>query len=308
MVQSGMFRNRTSALARKACSAGLRAMQALAALLLVLLASTWIASFGGHASVGLNIPWGAMKNLQVRVEDGSLLILRDHSLGCYLSWETYSWCGLELGLQPVRWKVNVPIKWAALVLTPLSVAPVLIRFRCRRKTPSNRGFTNRMADARSRLRRTARFVTALVLRSLAVGSIAASLVLVCCLLRLMEGSATLRTVAGREYFANLAYNSLTFGWPSWGYLTVPKYQLPGIEFENYGRRQSLRIHAAIVLPMAALGMVPQYMHEFRRRRAERRRSTGLCLGCGYDLTGNVTGACPECGRHSSVSGFVNPPN
>ncbi len=29
-----------------------------------------------------------------------------------------------------------------------------------------------------------------------------------------------------------------------------------------------------------------------RRRGRRRR--GLCLGCGYDLTGNVSGLCPEC--------------
>lgn len=30
-----------------------------------------------------------------------------------------------------------------------------------------------------------------------------------------------------------------------------------------------------------------------RRRLERR---GLCRSCGYDLTGNVSGVCPECGR------------
>jgi hypothetical protein len=27
-----------------------------------------------------------------------------------------------------------------------------------------------------------------------------------------------------------------------------------------------------------------------------RRAKGLCVGCGYDLTGNVSGVCPECGR------------
>lgn len=27
-----------------------------------------------------------------------------------------------------------------------------------------------------------------------------------------------------------------------------------------------------------------------------RRRRGLCLGCGYDLTGNMGGRCPECGR------------
>ena len=27
-----------------------------------------------------------------------------------------------------------------------------------------------------------------------------------------------------------------------------------------------------------------------------RRRLGLCLGCGYDLCGNRSGICPECGR------------
>jgi hypothetical protein len=31
---------------------------------------------------------------------------------------------------------------------------------------------------------------------------------------------------------------------------------------------------------------------FRRRR---RRKLGLCVRCGYNLTGNVSGVCPECG-------------
>jgi hypothetical protein len=30
-------------------------------------------------------------------------------------------------------------------------------------------------------------------------------------------------------------------------------------------------------------------------RRWRRRRKGLCLACGYDLTGNVTGVCSECG-------------
>jgi hypothetical protein len=32
----------------------------------------------------------------------------------------------------------------------------------------------------------------------------------------------------------------------------------------------------------------------RRRRRKRERS-GRCAACGYDLTGNVSGICPECG-------------
>ena len=33
----------------------------------------------------------------------------------------------------------------------------------------------------------------------------------------------------------------------------------------------------------------------RRYRTRSRRRSGRCPACGYDLTGNVSGACPECG-------------
>lgn len=33
---------------------------------------------------------------------------------------------------------------------------------------------------------------------------------------------------------------------------------------------------------------------FRRARVRNRRLKGECTECGYDLTGNVSGACPEC--------------
>jgi hypothetical protein len=34
---------------------------------------------------------------------------------------------------------------------------------------------------------------------------------------------------------------------------------------------------------------------FRFWRGKARRRKGACLRCGYDLTGNVSGVCPECG-------------
>jgi hypothetical protein len=54
-----------------------------------------------------------------------------------------------------------------------------------------------------------------------------------------------------------------------------------------------------VLPLALLilvaGCYVGYMgnrpHKLRRERL----SKGLCVRCGYDLTGNVNGVCPECG-------------
>jgi len=42
-------------------------------------------------------------------------------------------------------------------------------------------------------------------------------------------------------------------------------------------------------PLAAILRSPKHRREARRRR-------GLCTQCGYDLTGNMSGVCPECGQ------------
>ena len=43
----------------------------------------------------------------------------------------------------------------------------------------------------------------------------------------------------------------------------------------------------------AYPLVAWFRGPLRRRR---RRSLGLCLACAYDLTGNTSGVCPECGN------------
>jgi len=48
-----------------------------------------------------------------------------------------------------------------------------------------------------------------------------------------------------------------------------------------------------VLPVLAFARGP--LPRLIRLRADRRRARGLCINCGYDLTGNVSGVCPECG-------------
>ena len=44
-------------------------------------------------------------------------------------------------------------------------------------------------------------------------------------------------------------------------------------------------------PVAAFVRGP--LRQWHRRR---RREKGLCVECGYDLTANVSGVCPECGQ------------
>jgi hypothetical protein len=51
---------------------------------------------------------------------------------------------------------------------------------------------------------------------------------------------------------------------------------------------------AALLTMAA-GMLVWYRVDRPREVRAERRAKGHCLHCGYDLTGNVSGACPECG-------------
>jgi hypothetical protein len=41
------------------------------------------------------------------------------------------------------------------------------------------------------------------------------------------------------------------------------------------------------------------------RRALRVRA-GRCLRCGYDLTGNTSGICPECGAQAAPAGHSEP--
>ena len=39
----------------------------------------------------------------------------------------------------------------------------------------------------------------------------------------------------------------------------------------------------------------RYRAQHDRERRARRQAEGLCVACGYDLAGNVSGVCPECG-------------
>jgi hypothetical protein len=58
-----------------------------------------------------------------------------------------------------------------------------------------------------------------------------------------------------------------------------------------------------LLLLAGTGLIlpaVQAVAGWRRRAASRRR--GHCRHCGYDLTGNVSGVCPECGIPSGASG------
>lgn len=50
-----------------------------------------------------------------------------------------------------------------------------------------------------------------------------------------------------------------------------------------------------VTTISVYGLLAWRHGKHRPAIAEARRRQGLCTGCGYDLTGNESGTCPECG-------------
>jgi len=59
----------------------------------------------------------------------------------------------------------------------------------------------------------------------------------------------------------------------------------------------------IVLPIGFFTALLAFLILFARIRTRGRFTKGRCLSCGYDLKGNVSGTCPECGtaaQHESA--------
>jgi hypothetical protein len=56
------------------------------------------------------------------------------------------------------------------------------------------------------------------------------------------------------------------------------------------------------LPVLITAIMPSWWVALQRRRRLRawRSRAGLCVSCGYDLTGNTSGVCPECGNNIDV--------
>jgi len=50
------------------------------------------------------------------------------------------------------------------------------------------------------------------------------------------------------------------------------------------------------MALLAIGFPLALRRDLRDLRARLRAARGRCTKCGYDLTGNVSGRCPECGE------------
>ena len=80
-------------------------------------------------------------------------------------------------------------------------------------------------------------------------------------------------------------------WPGWNY----HYRVMQIE-NLYLQAHTLSISFIIPLVISVLSAVYPTIAFIRGPlRRFRRRRKGLCVKCGYNLTGNTTGICSECG-------------
>lgn len=87
-----------------------------------------------------------------------------------------------------------------------------------------------------------------------------------------------------------------------GVFSTPEWrggEVMGFEYSQAraGRQKApylrlVRVPLSVVTLLLAAWPLCAFANRFRRRPDD----AGHCSGCGYDLTGNVSGVCPECGR------------
>ena len=65
---------------------------------------------------------------------------------------------------------------------------------------------------------------------------------------------------------------------------------PSIQHQSTGRMGIISV--PLWMPFAAIAVPTCFF--WQRDRRYRRRERGVCIACGYDLTGNTSGVCPGC--------------
>jgi hypothetical protein len=63
---------------------------------------------------------------------------------------------------------------------------------------------------------------------------------------------------------------------------------------------SISVVAVLLISVAVAVYKPARL-DWEKSKAIARAEEGLCWRCGYDLTGNVSGVCPECGTRTCDS-------
>ncbi len=96
--------------------------------------------------------------------------------------------------------------------------------------------------------------------------------------------------------ANITYErwrSVKAGWSG----SIPDWNWLGASCRSRTFQRST--YTDVIIPtwmlFVVLGSYPLYAWLRHTRIRQVRQRTGLCAKCGYDLTGNATGKCSECG-------------
>jgi len=77
--------------------------------------------------------------------------------------------------------------------------------------------------------------------------------------------------------------------------TIRLPYLFGVTWKLQSNAKYIAAHLFMKSAFLVLGAYPAFAFIRGPMRRWRRRRKGLCLKCGYDLTGNESGVCPECG-------------
>jgi len=82
-------------------------------------------------------------------------------------------------------------------------------------------------------------------------------------------------------------------WPWWKYTARVFYDSVN---KHYYQQWEVTASSEVPLVLGILfGIYPTFAFLRGPVRRRRRRRQGLCMNCAYDLTGNISGVCPECG-------------
>jgi len=124
-----------------------------------------------------------------------------------------------------------------------------------------------------------------------------------CLFHWIGGRADIADLGGRRFSLQSTEPSDLVG-GNWRFWTQsnPRRLLGVITWgrASYGGKGSTEWGMSILLPYwllacSAAGSAPALLMISRRLHRRSRRRAGRCVRCGYDLRGNVSGVCPECG-------------
>ena len=79
---------------------------------------------------------------------------------------------------------------------------------------------------------------------------------------------------------------------------IPRFRLPQVDRQSPPRIFDVRIPLWLVFLLSAAPAAWLWLRALGHTTAIYRETRGLCSGCGYDLRGNVSGRCPECGKET----------